>query len=241
MSASILPGRFERVSYHAGGRELLRDLSFELTSQGRSVIMGANGAGKTLLLRVAHGLLEPTSGQVRWQSSGAQQEQAMVFERPVLLRRSTAANVDYGLSLRGVRGNEREERRREALAETGLLELANQPARSLSAGERQRLALARAWALRPQVLFLDEPTSNLDPSASRAVEGIIDKLHCSGCKIVMSTHDLGQARRLADHVLFLSRGELQYDGPADTFFSRAASREAKAFLAGEIYWGDEND
>lgn len=165
----------------------------------------------------------------------------MVFERPVLLRRSVAANLDHALALRGVAGTERRQRRDQALEETGLIELSAQAARSLSAGERQRLALARVWALQPQVLFLDEPTSNLDPSASRAVEKIIDKLHGSGCKIVMSTHDLGQARRMADEVLFLNRGRLVYVGAASEFFSRAASRETEAFLAGEPYWRDDSE
>ena len=241
MSASILPARFEHVCFAAGGRELLNDICFDLAADRRTVILGANGSGKTLLLRVAHGLLQPSSGTVHWQGERAQKEQAMVFEEPVLLRRSVAANVDYALSLRGVRGAERRQRRLEALEGTGLLSLAAQNARSLSAGERQRLALARAWALRPQVLFLDEPTSNLDPSASRAVEGIIDKLHGSGCKIVMSTHDLAQARRLADEILFLDRGRLLYTGDASEFFTRAASREAEAFLAGELYWKDESE
>ena len=241
MTDSILPARFEGVGFEAGGHTLLEDLSFELGEGTRTVLMGPNGAGKTLLLRIAHGLLEPTSGRVTWKGASARRAQAMVFEKPILLRRSVAANVDYALALHGVRGAEREKRRWEALEQTGLREQAQQAARSLSAGEQQRLALARVWALRSQVLFLDEPTSNLDPSASRAVERIIDKLHGSGCKIVMSTHDLAQARRLADEVLFLNQGRLAYCGSASDFFSRAASREAEAFLAGELYWTDANE
>jgi len=243
VSASILPARFEAIGFSAtaGGRRLLDDVGFELQPGSRTVLLGPNGSGKTLLLRIAHGLLQPTAGRIEWQGSDPQREQAMVFERPMLLRRSVAANLDHALALRGIRGAERRERRDRALEETGLLEIAGQAARSLSAGERQRLALARVWALQPQVLFLDEPTSNLDPSASRAVEKIIDKLHGSGCKIVMSTHDLAQARRMADDVLFLNRGRLIYAGAATEFFSRAASRETEAFLAGELYWRDESE
>lgn len=235
----ILPLRLSRVSYEAGGKRLVDELSFELDHGPRTVILGPNGAGKSLTLRLCHGLLAPTAGRLTWLGPGAAQaagRQAMVFERPILLRRSAAANVVYALSLKRVPRARRRGLARDALARVGLAGLAERPARVLSAGEQQRLALARAWALKPEVLFLDEPSSNLDPAATRAIEEAIAAIHHSGTKIVMTTHDLGQARRLADEILFLHRGRLIEHAPADRFFTRPSSREGAAFLKGELVW-----
>ncbi|HEX7967438.1 MAG TPA: ATP-binding cassette domain-containing protein [Stellaceae bacterium] len=238
---SILPLRLDRVSYAAGGVTLLSEVDLALAAGPRSIVLGPNGAGKSLLLRLCHGLLEPSSGRVAW-GGGAlapdmvRRQQAMVFQHPVLLRRSAAANVDYALSLRGVPRAARRLRVAEALDRVGLAALARRPARVLSGGERQRLALARAWALQPQVLFLDEPTASLDPAATRAVEEIIDAFHRAGTKIIMTTHDLGQARRLADEVVFLHRGRVLERAPASTFFAGPTSEAARAFLAGELPW-----
>jgi tungstate transport system ATP-binding protein len=207
---SILPLELSDVVYQARGRRLVDGVSARLEAGPRTLILGANGAGKSLTLRLAHGLLEPTSGSVRWCGPGAadaRARQAMVFERAVLLRRSAAANVDYALAVRGVPRAERRGRVNEMLDKTGLSSLAERPARVLSAGEQQRLAVARAWSLDPEVLFLDEPTAALDPSATRAVEELILAIAAADTKIVMTTHDLAQARRLADEVAFL-RGEL---------------------------------
>jgi tungstate transport system ATP-binding protein len=190
-------------------------------------------------MRVCHGLLAPTSGKVEWHAakvSGAPRQQAMVFQRPVMLRRSALANVAYALKAAHVAGRERARRAAEALEHVGLADLAEHPARMLSGGEQQRLALARAWALRPDVLFLDEPTANLDPSATKEVEAIITAIHAAGAKIVMSTHNLGQARRLGDDVLFLHQGRLVERAPVDTFFKLPASAEAEAFIKGELPW-----
>jgi tungstate transport system ATP-binding protein len=236
MTGGILPGRLEAVSYTAGGRQLVEGVDLAIAAGPLSVILGPNGAGKSLLLRLAHGLLAPSAGRVVWQSRQAQRRQAMVFQRPVLLRRSVAGNIDYALALRSIRGEERRRRRDAALAETGLTALARQPARALSGGEQQRLALARVWALAPEVLFLDEPTANLDPAATRAVEEIVRDLQGRDCKIVLTTHDLGQARRLADEVVFLHRGRLVEQAPAERFFAAPASAEAAAFLDGKLLW-----
>ena len=160
----------------------------------------------------------------------------MVFQRPVLLRRSVAANVDYALRLRSLSRSERRDRVAEALDHTGLAELAGRSALSLSVGEQQRLALARAWALRPQVLFLDEPTASLDPGATGAVEATMQAIGASGTKLVMTTHDLGQARRLGDEVLFLYQGRLLEQSSSEAFFEQPSSPEAKAFLRGELLW-----
>lgn len=239
---SILPLELEEVCFSAGGRPLLRDLSARFLPGGPSVVMGPNGAGKSLTLRIAHGLLAPTSGRVRWQGRpdakhmSLRARQAMVFERPVLLRRSTAANIEYALAVAGVPRAERAGRVSQALSRTGLASLADLRARVLSAGEQQRLALARAWALEPEVLFLDEPTAALDPSSTRLVEELIAAIAESGTKIIMTTHDLGQARRLASEVLLLSRGRLVERAPAAAFFDSPVSDEARSFLKGELLW-----
>jgi tungstate transport system ATP-binding protein len=236
MNGSILPGRLEGLCFEAGGRRLIDGLTLTLEAGPRTVILGPNGAGKSLTLRLAHGLIAPSAGRVVWQTAGARRRQALVFQRPVMLRRSAAANIDYALALRGVTGAERARRREAVLARTGLAELARRPARVLSTGEQQRLALARAWAIEPEVLFLDEPTASLDPAATRAVEAIVNAIHTAGTKIVMTTHDLGQARRLADEIVFLHRGRLVEHAPAERFFEAPETPEAKAFLEGELLW-----
>jgi tungstate transport system ATP-binding protein len=238
MPDSILPLSLESVTYEAQGQRLIDRLSLVFGAGPRSVVLGPNGAGKSLLLRLCHGLLRPTSGRVAWAcpGTGAARHQAMAFQRPVLLRRSALANVVYPLALRGVARRRRKELALAALERAGLAELAQRPARVLSGGEQQRLALARAWVQAPQVLFLDEPTANLDPGATRRIEALVDGFHRNGTKIVMTTHDLGQARRLADEVLFLHRGKLVEHAAAETFFDGPRSPEAAAFLNGDLLW-----
>ena len=229
----MLPLVLEGVSFDAGGRRLIDAIDVRLDAGTRTVVLGANGAGKSLLLRLCHGLIAPTQGRINWSGEG---RQAMVFQRPVMLRRSGLANVEYALALAGVRGVERTRRARDALERVGLGAIAARSARVLSGGEQQRLALARAWALEPRILFLDEPTASLDPGAAAEVERIIQAIHGAGTKIVMTTHNLGQARRLGDEVLFLHRGRLAERAPADRFFSASASAEAADFLKGELAW-----
>jgi tungstate transport system ATP-binding protein len=160
----------------------------------------------------------------------------MVFQRPVFLRRSVAANVRYVLGRHGTPRRQRRAMVTEVLEQAGLLHLAGQSARLLSGGEQQRLALARAWALQPQVLLLDEPTASLDPAATRLVEALLERMHQAGTKLILTTHDLGQARRLADEVLFLHHGRLVEHTPASTFFINPQSKEAAAFLEGKLLW-----
>jgi tungstate transport system ATP-binding protein len=239
VSDSILPLSLEDVGYAAGGESLIAGIDATLAAGPRTIILGPNGAGKSLLLRLCHGLIAPTTGRIRWRvvdGPALRRRQAMVFQRPVMLRRSAAANIGFALKLRGLGRIERRERIAEVLARTGLGELASMPARVLSGGEQQRLALARAWALEPEVLFLDEPTASLDPAAARAIEELVDSIHRSGTKIVMTTHDLGQARRLADEIMFLYHGCLIESGPAERFFARPQTPEAAAFLKGELTW-----
>jgi tungstate transport system ATP-binding protein len=236
---SILPLRASGLRYAARGAELIKGVSFTLAAGSRTIVMGPNGAGKSLLLRLCHGLLTPTSGEVEWSGpagDGARRRHAMVFQRPVLLRRTARANLIHALSVAGTARRERRARADEALERFGLVGLADRPARLLSGGEQQRLAIARAWALRPQVMFLDEPTSALDPAATKAVEDMIQAIHADGVKIVMTTHDLGQARRLADEVMFLHDGRLIEHAPAEEFFDAPRTEEARAFVKGELLW-----
>ncbi len=241
---SILPLALEGVTFEAARRDLIKDMTVRLEAGKRSVIVGPNGAGKSLLLRLCHGLLTPSRGRVRWLGPGAanggseaaQRRQAMVFQRPVMLRRSVSANVDYGLKLRNVPKAERAAQIEEVLERTGLRSRADASARLLSFGEQQRLAVARAWALKPQILFLDEPTASLDPAATHDFEAVVEAIHQAGTKIVMTTHDLGQAQRLADEVLFLFRGRLLEHAPAERFFAGPENDLAQAFLRGELLW-----
>lgn len=236
--ASILPLDVRAVAFHGDGRRLVDGISFQLPAGGLTVILGPNGAGKSLTLRLCHGLLTPSEGRIAW-AQGAERRNrrhAMVFQKPIMLRRSVEANVLHALAAAGVAGSERRERCRAALERFGLSARAGQAARLLSGGEQQRLAIARAWALRPELLFLDEPTSQLDPAATRQIEQLLTGLVAEGLTVLMSTHDLGQARRLASRVLFLHRGRLIADAPAADFFAGPASPEARAFLAGELLW-----
>ena len=236
MAESItgLPIALRQVAAAPGGVSVLAGLDLVLAAGGRTVLLGPNGAGKSTLLRVLHGLIPPSAGSIRWGGAHARPpRQAMVFQRPVLLRRSAAENVRYALDLAGVRGAEAEARIAEALDEVGLRALAARPARVLSGGEQQKLAFARVWALRPEVLFLDEPTASLDPAAARAVEQIISDIHGRGTTIVMTTHNLVQAKRLADDILFLHAGRVTERTPAQEFFAAPRSTEAVAFLEGE--------
>ncbi len=239
MTASILPLKLTNVSFEAGSMRLIKDLNLTLEAGPRTAVIGPNGAGKSLLLRLCHGLLKPSSGTVEWRQSPGQDaadHQAMVFQRPVMLRRSAAANIGYALKLKGIHGAERRERIDEALARAGLRRLAAQPARVMSFGEQQRLALARAWALRPQVLFLDEATASLDPAATHAVEEMIHAIHAEGTRIILTTHDLGQARRLSDEVVFLHRGRMLEKAPSEKFFEKPENDLAQAFVKGELLW-----
>jgi tungstate transport system ATP-binding protein len=234
---SILPLSVEGLTLIQDGSLLLEDISFRLSKGPISVVLGANGAGKTLLLKTCHGLLAPSRGRVAWRESDwnlIRIRQAMVFQRSVLLRRSVFANIDYALTLRGLAKKERLERVDQCLHLTGLDSLRERPARVLSGGEQQRLALARAWAVGPEVLFMDEPTANIDPPATAWIEQLIGRFADEGVKIVMTTHDLHQAKRLADEVLFLHRGRLLEQAPAENFFRHPASRVAEAFIRGEL-------
>ncbi len=231
--AAILPLAVRNLGLRFGKTTVLDGVSFDLGPSGCTMVMGPNGAGKSLLLKLLHGLLPPTSGSIDWRGQGPRDvtsRQALVFQKPVLLRRSVAANVDFVLKVRG------KDRARAAalLDHVGLAHKAHQPARLLSGGEAQRLALARALATDPEVLFLDEPTASLDPASVLAIEKIVRDASARGVRIIFVTHDVGQARRMADDILFLSgRGIAEHSRAAD-FFPEPQSKAARDYLNGEI-------
>jgi len=233
---SDLPIVLEDAAVVVGQLTILNDVALTLAAGAPTVLVGPNGGGKTTLLRLAMGLLAPSHGRVTWggRIDAASTRRAIVFQRPVMLRRSAEGNIRYALSAAGVARSERAARAAELLALVGLSELGDRPARKLSGGEQQRLALARALAKEPQVLFLDEPTASLDPAASKAVEDVIRAVTARGIKVVMATHDLGSARRLAGDVVLLHRGRIVETGDAAAFFANPATREARSFVAGEL-------
>jgi tungstate transport system ATP-binding protein len=234
----ILPIRGRRLAFERGDRRLLDAIDIEISGTGTLVIIGPNGAGKSLLVRVLAGLIEPTSGEVTWAGRPPERRRApkigFVFQRPVLLRRSVQANDEYALGVAGVPRHERAARAEAALARARLTHLAPSPARVLSGGEQQLLSIARALATAPEILVLDEPTSNLDPAATKAIEALLGVVRSEGTRIVLITHDLGQARRLADEVAFIHRGRLVERTDREGFFARPESEVAQAFLRGEI-------
>jgi tungstate transport system ATP-binding protein len=217
---------------------VIDSLDLTIKTRGITAIMGPNGAGKSVLLRLMHGLIAPTSGEILWAGKRMGREiarrQAMVFQKPVLLRRSAAANIWHALGLRGIDRGERGIRVDGALKLAGLERHAAMPARLLSGGEQQRLCLARALSLEPEVLFLDEPTASLDPASTLAIEGLLIEAQHRGIKIVVVTHDVGQARRLAQDVVFLHHGRVVEHGLAKDFFVQPESAAARAFLAGGL-------
>ena len=232
---SALSGETRGLGYQIGEKRLIDGIDLSISNRGLTVVMGPNGAGKSLLLRLLHGLLTPTTGHVLWGGQtlddAMRKRQAMVFQRPVMLRRSVAANIRFALRLRR---RVRTGKILDILREVGLAAQAQQPARLLSGGEQQRLSLARALVLEPQVLFLDEPTASLDPASTAAIETIVKKACERGTKIIFVTHDLGQARRLADDVIFLHLGRLAEHTPASEFFERPVSTVAADYLAGRL-------
>ena len=219
----------DRLSLTEGGTRIIKDVSLSLAAQ-RSVVLGPNGAGKSTLLRLIHGLLHPSGGGLGWPQPLSQ---AMVFQRPVMLRTTVLANVEYGLKLKGHAADERRRRATESLVRVGLGHLAKRPARLLSGGEQQRVALARAWALEPELLILDEPTASLDPASTREVERIINEIAASGTRILMTTHNLGQARRIAEEIIFIDHGHIAEQTPVGQFFGSPQTEAAQRFLQEE--------
>ena len=222
------------LGYGRGGRRLLDGVSFELSlDPGITVLLGPNGAGKSLLLRLIGGLIRPDSGTIRF-SPAFRGPIGMVFQKPVLLRRSVRANLLHALAIARIPRRERTGILARLLVEADLTHCAESPARALSGGEQQRLAMARALVGDPGLLLLDEPTASLDPAATAAFEALVRKVAKGGARILLVTHDLHQARRVADDILFLHKGRLCEHAPATTFFENPASSEANAYCQGTL-------
>jgi tungstate transport system ATP-binding protein len=231
-----LPIRFEDVTVSAGAVTVLDHVTLTLVCGPPTVVVGPNGSGKTTLLRAAMGLIKPSAGRIAWggRENVPPTRRAIVFQRPVMLRRSASANIRYVLSSSGIPAAEQKGRIGEVLALVGLGHIADRPARRLSGGEQQRLALARALAWDPAVLFLDEPTASLDPAATKVIEDVVHTVSERGIKVVMSTHDIAEARRLAGDIVMLHHGRVIETGAATSFFNSPKTGEAKTFLAGEL-------
>jgi tungstate transport system ATP-binding protein len=220
------------VSVRFGEVQALDRVSLDVRAGEVLALVGANGSGKTTLLRALHGMLRIRGQRV----VDAGVRQAMVYQRPFMLRLSVANNLRIALWLGGVPRPEWATRSAESLARVGLQGLEHRPARALSGGQQQRLALARAWALKPTLLFLDEPTASLDPGAKKEVEALLESFAADGMTLVMSTHNLGQAKRLADRVVYLESGRIEADLPAWQFFDGALTGTATQFVKGELTW-----
>lgn len=235
--SGFFPLRLEDVRFQPNGHPILQGVDLELDGEGISVILGPNGAGKSVLLRMLCGLLQPSGGRIRWgEGSLPGRGVAMVFQHPMMLRDTVLANVALALGPLGVARRERQARAAAMLQRIGLADRARDSARHLSGGEQQRLALGRTWLTKPRLLLLDEPTASLDPSGVEAVERIIREIRTEGTKVVMTTHNLGQATRLADDVIFLSAGQVREHAPVQRFFARPTSAEARLFIKAELPW-----
>jgi len=233
---SLFPLVLDGAETSRRGKRLIGPVDLSLDGDGIVVVMGPNGSGKTTLLRLMHGTARLTGGAVRWAcgTDAALHEQAFVFQRPVMLRRTVEENLAYPLRLRGVARAEARTRAQGWAARVGLGAMLERRAVLLSGGAQQKLAIARALITDPALVFLDEPTASLDGRAMREIEAILAQARDAGTRLIMSTHDMGQARRIADHVVFLLGGRVHEAGSAETFFAGPTTPEAQAFLNGEI-------
>ncbi|KPA19935.1 Glutamine transport ATP-binding protein GlnQ [Shimia sp. SK013] len=232
----ILPLTVTDAVVRRRGKVLVGPISAELETDGLTIVMGPNGAGKTTLLRLLHGMERVSKGQLTWRvpEPAARAAQAFVFQTPILMRRSALDNVAYPLLVHGVAKTEARARAAGWLEKVGLADSGSKPAHVLSGGERQKMALARALIREPQIVFLDEPCANLDGRATREFEDLLAETRAEGTRIVMATHDIGQARRLAEDVWFIHHGRIHEAAPAEAFFATPQTPEARAFIQGDI-------
>lgn len=233
----MFPIRIRDVRFRPNGRPVLDGVDLELGDEGITMVLGPNGAGKSVLLRTLCGLITPSAGTIDWGgTAGSGAGVTMVFQHPMMLRASVLENVAIALKPHRVARHERHSRAEAVLERVGLAGRRADSARHLSGGEQQRLALARAWLTKPRLLLLDEPTASLDPSATAEVERIVREIRTDGTRILMATHNLGQATRLGDDVVFMSAGKVREHAPVQRFFSRPASEDARLFIQGELPW-----
>jgi tungstate transport system ATP-binding protein len=217
--------RLDQVGVRYGSTWALRSVSLAIRRGERVALVGPNGSGKTTLLRLLNGLIDPSAGTVERPATA---RQTLLFQRPYMLRTSARSNVALGLWLRGTRWRSACKYADEALSRVGLGAAAHRNARTLSAGQQQRLALARAWVTAADVLLLDEPTASMDADARREVESLLGEFATRQSTLVFSSHSPGQVRRLASRVICLRDGATCADlsaeeflrgrGPADSMF-----------------------
>ena len=234
--SNLFPVTLEDATLRRAGKTLVGPVNLELQAKGVTIVIGPNGAGKTSLLRMMHGIARLGEGSIHWACppEEARVHQAFVFQQPIMMRRSVLGNLAYPLRLTGQSRSEARDHATRAAIEVGLGDMLERPATYLSGGERQKLALARALVTQPELLFLDEPCASLDGRATREIEEILTRAAAAGTRLIMSTHDMGQARRLATEVLFLLNGNIHEHSSAETFFGGTPSPQAQAFLKGDI-------
>lgn len=235
----LFPLTVENLVLDVKGKKLINNLSFKCEANGITALMGPNGAGKSLTLRLLHNLIKKTSGTIGWNTvedkKQIQNAQAMVFQKPVLLRRSVIENLRYNLNVKNIKNKaEQDKLIDEALSKAGLQNQAHNPARLLSGGEQQKLAMARALMDNPSILFLDEPTASLDPNATLVIEDLIKEADKQGTKVILVTHDIGQAKRLAEEIIFLNQGQVSEQGQAQKMIANPQSKPAQQYFSGEI-------
>jgi tungstate transport system ATP-binding protein len=232
----VVRATLSEITVKRRGKVILGPLSLELEDTGVTVVLGPNGAGKTTLLKVLHGVERLSTGALSWNTSAeeAYSAQAYVFQTPIMLRRTVAQNLAYPLQLAGYAKAEIAPKVAHWAERIGLSGALERPAPRLSGGEKQKLAIGRALIRAPKVLFLDEPCANLDGRSTREIESLLQDAHAAGTRIIMTTHDIGQAKRLATDVLFLLGGKLHDQGAAPGVFDAPAKAETKAFLQGDI-------
>lgn len=236
MVTSILPLRLDKAIAKVAGKTLVGPVDLEIGIKGFTIVMGPNGSGKTTLLRLMHGLQRLSSGKVSWNVSEelAHRRQAYVFQSPIMMRRSVLDCIAFALTLRGVKTSHARQQAAEWAKRFGLSDALERPAPVLSGGEKQKLSLARALICKPEILFLDEPCANLDGRVTREIETLLLETQKQGTRIVMATHDMGQAKRLASDVIFMLNGSVHEVGKSDVFFDGPKTREARGFLSGDI-------
>lgn len=232
-----LPLRLKEVSYGSKGVTLIDAINLEVSSHGLTIILGHNGSGKSLLLKLLHGVIRPNSGEISWNQSKPLTNQywrTFLLQRPTFFNRSVIYNIAFVLQIAGVPKPEHQERCEQAIEICGLKEISHRKTHLLSGGEMQKLSLARAWVLHPSVILLDEPTVALDPPSVLGFESIIQNFKQTGTKVIMTTHDLSQAKRLADEIVFIDRGKILEQSEADQFFAGPASSQAQKFISGKL-------
>ena len=234
----FLPLLTKDITYKVNGTKLINGISLEVNTHGSTIILGHNGSGKSLLLKLLHGVIAPSSGQVTWNNhtpTTKQHWRTFLLQTPTFFKQTALYNIEFVLRIAGIPTSEHKKRCQQALEICGLTNISHRNTHSLSGGELQKLSLARAWVLNPCVVLLDEPTVALDPPSVLGFENIIHRFKQSDTKVIMTTHDLAQAKRLADEIIFIDAGKVIEQSSAEKFFLGPQSTQAKNFISGELF------